>query len=95
MNESAADVARLQSLLDLSATKGGPHLRRTFQLPEHAVTAEQLVRYWGDGKSFALAEIVHAKWWRDLDHTRNGAFLTIEADVVYSWAHDPSSFIQS
>jgi len=169
MNESAADVARLQSLLDRSATKGGPHLRRTFQVPEHAVTAEQLVRYWGDGKGFALAtvtangeprvapvgvlleqahlyvptagdsghvahivrnpavslthwvddlvaiiihgkgalihresadypalaEIVRATWWRDLHHARNGAFLRIEADVLYSWAHDPSSFMQS
>ena len=57
MNESAGDLARLQSLLDRSATKGGPHLRRTFEYPEHAVTADQLVRYWGNRKDFALATV--------------------------------------
>jgi general stress protein 26 len=57
MNESENDVARLRSLLDRSATKGGPHLRRTFQLPEHALTADQMIRYWGALKEFALATV--------------------------------------
>jgi general stress protein 26 len=168
MNESAEDMARLQSLLHQSATKAGPHLRRTFEIPEHALTSKQLVRYWGAGKVFALATvtprgeprvapvgvlfdrgrpyvptatdsahvrhiaknssvslthwvsnfvaiIVHGhatlvprdgpefatlvavlseKWWQDLNRDRHGAFLRVEPDVIYTWAHEPSSFTE-
>ncbi len=45
----------LQALMDRSAVAAGPHLRRTFELPEHALSAAALVRYWGSGQSIALA----------------------------------------
>jgi hypothetical protein len=57
MSESHDDLARLQALLDRSTEQAGPHLRRTFELPEHALSAVQLVRYWGHEQQFALATV--------------------------------------
>jgi len=143
-------------------------LRRTFEIPGHALTSKQLVRYLDGGKVFALATvtlrgeprvapvgvlfdrgrpyvptasdsahvrnvaknssvslthwvsnfvaiIVHGhaalvsrdgpefatlvavlseKWWQDLHRDRHGAFLRVEPDVIYTWAHEPSSFTE-
>jgi uncharacterized pyridoxamine 5'-phosphate oxidase family protein len=51
------DLDRLQALLDQSVNQAGPHLRRTFELPEHSLSAAQLARYWGRERQFALATV--------------------------------------
>jgi len=57
MNESPDDLERLQALLNHSTERAGPHLRRTFELPEHALSAAQLVQYWGQEQQFAMATV--------------------------------------
>jgi general stress protein 26 len=48
----------LQRLLDRSAASAGTHLRRTFEFPEHALSAAQLVTYWNGGvRGVALATV--------------------------------------
>ena len=46
----------LQALMDRSAIEAGPHPRRTFELPDHALSAAALIRYWGSGQTIALAK---------------------------------------
>jgi hypothetical protein len=49
----------------------------------------------GDGPEFAtLVAIFSEKWWHDLHRDRHGAFLRVEPDVIYTWAHEPSSFTE-
>ncbi len=50
-------MSELQDLMDRSARNAGPHLRRTFELPDHALSAAALVRYWGSGQTIALATL--------------------------------------
>lgn len=50
-------MTELQDLMDRSAADAGAHLRGTFELPDHALTARQLVRYWGSGQTIALATL--------------------------------------
>jgi len=50
-------IARLQELLDDSAKHAGPHLRSTFEIPDHTLTAEQLVRRLDKSVSVALATV--------------------------------------
>lgn len=51
------DSDDLQALMDRSAIAAGPHLRRTFELPDHALSAAALIRYWGSGQAIALATV--------------------------------------
>jgi hypothetical protein len=39
MRETAADLERLQALLDDSIERAGPFLRSSFQLPGHSLSA--------------------------------------------------------
>lgn len=50
-------IARLQALLDDSAKNAGPHLRSTFGIPDHTLSAAQLVRYLDKPRSVALATV--------------------------------------
>jgi Pyridoxamine 5'-phosphate oxidase len=43
MRESAADLERLQALIDRSIDGAGPFLRSSFEMPERSLSAEQLV----------------------------------------------------
>lgn len=53
-----ADVNALQALIDRGTAEAGPSLRSTFELPEHAISARQLLRYWGSGhQQVALATV--------------------------------------
>ncbi|MCA9880397.1 MAG: pyridoxamine 5'-phosphate oxidase family protein [Thermomicrobiales bacterium] len=45
MRHTPADLDALQALLDRSHASAGRHLRATFELPEHALSARQLARY--------------------------------------------------
>lgn len=44
MRETATDLEWLEELIASSIDRAGPFLRSSFQMPEHALTAEQLVR---------------------------------------------------
>jgi hypothetical protein len=43
MRESAAELERLQALLDRSIESAGPFLRSSFEMPERSLSAQQLV----------------------------------------------------
>lgn len=77
------DLKELQELLDRSATQAGEHLRRTFEMPEHSLSAARLVRYLARTRSFALATVtpqgeprvapVHAVFLRNAFHVPTAA----------------------
>src|SRR5260370_41016813 len=54
MRETQEDIERLQGLLDSSIERAGAFLRRSFQMPEHSLTAQQLIDCWGDIKPAGL-----------------------------------------
>ncbi len=45
MKETPEDLEQLQKLLDQSLEQAGDFLRSSFQMPQHSLTAQQLVRY--------------------------------------------------
>jgi len=57
MRETQEDRERLQELLDHSIARAGVFLRRSFQMPEHSLTAQELIECWKDVKPVALATI--------------------------------------
>lgn len=57
MRETQADIERLQALLDHSIERAGVFLRRSFQMPEHSLTAQELIACWQDGQTVALATV--------------------------------------
>jgi GNAT superfamily N-acetyltransferase len=57
MRETQGDIERLQALLDKSVERAGAFLRRSFQMPEHSLTAEALVDCWRDVQTVALATV--------------------------------------
>ena len=57
MRETQEDIERLQALLDNSIERAGAFLRRSFQMPEHSLTAQQLIDYWRDVQTVALATV--------------------------------------
>src|SRR2546421_9787362 len=57
MRETQEDIERLQALLDNSIERAGTFLRRSFQMPEHSLTAQQLIDCWLDVQTVALATV--------------------------------------
>jgi len=57
MNETPEDIQQLQNLLDRSITKAGVFLRRSFQMPDHSLSARQLVHFWQGMQTIALATV--------------------------------------
>src|SRR5258708_38305446 len=57
MRETQEDIERLQGLLDSSIERAGAFLRRSFQMPEYSLTAQQLIDCWGDMKTVGLATV--------------------------------------
>jgi ribosomal protein S18 acetylase RimI-like enzyme/general stress protein 26 len=57
MRETPEDIERLQALLDHSIERAGAFLRRSFQMPEHSLTAQQLIECWLDVQTVALATV--------------------------------------
>jgi hypothetical protein len=55
VSEAGADLARLQELLDRSIEGAGPFLRSSFEMPEHSLTAAQLVAHLQGSLTVALA----------------------------------------
>ena len=86
MRHTAGDLEVLQGLLDRSAERAGEHLRRTFELPEHSLSATQLARYFEQPRPVALATVtargeprvapVHAVFYRGRFHIPTAADAT-------------------
>ncbi|MFL5665760.1 MAG: pyridoxamine 5'-phosphate oxidase family protein [Ktedonobacteraceae bacterium] len=57
MRETQEDIERLQALLDTSIERAGAFLRRSFQMPQHSLTAQQLIDCWLDVQTVALATV--------------------------------------
>lgn len=57
MYESEEDLQRIQDLLDSSIERAGTFLRRSFEMPEHSLSARQLVHFWQRVKTIALATV--------------------------------------
>src|SRR5436305_6252203 len=57
MRETPEDIERLQALLDNSIERAGTFLSRSFQMPEHSLTAQELVDCWQDIQTVALATV--------------------------------------
>ena len=55
MRETAADLERLQALIDRSIEGAGPFLRSSFQMPEHSLSAAQLAAHLDGSLTVALA----------------------------------------
>jgi Pyridoxamine 5'-phosphate oxidase len=57
VRETPADLERLQALLDSSVERASDFLRRSFQMPERSLTAEQLAGHLGGSLTVALATV--------------------------------------
>jgi hypothetical protein len=57
MRETQEDIERLQALLDNSIERAGAFLRRSFQMPQHSLAAQQLIDCWPDVQTVALATV--------------------------------------
>jgi hypothetical protein len=55
MRETPEDLIELQKLVDDSIAKAGDFLRDSFEMPEHSLSAKQLVTYLTGSKVVALA----------------------------------------
>ena len=55
MHETPEDLQKLQHLLDTSIERAGAFLRSSFEMPEHSLTAKQLVRHLQGQQTLALA----------------------------------------
>jgi hypothetical protein len=57
MRETAADLQRLQALLDDSVARASAFLRSSFQMPEHSLSAERLAAHLQGSLTVALATV--------------------------------------
>jgi len=57
MHEAPEDFQRLQTLIDQSIEQAGKFLRRSFQMPEHSLSAQQLVHFWQGMQTVAFATV--------------------------------------
>jgi hypothetical protein len=57
LRETAADLERLQQLLDASAERASPFLRASFQIPEHSLSARELAAHLQGSLTVALGTV--------------------------------------
>lgn len=57
MDETPDDLRRLQAVLTESIVHAGPFLRRSFQMPQHSLTAAQVARALQGSVTVALATV--------------------------------------
>jgi hypothetical protein len=57
MYETPADLRQLQALLDHSITQASPFLRSSFEMPEHSLSAAQLVAHLEGSLTVAVATV--------------------------------------
>ncbi|HEY7293715.1 MAG TPA: pyridoxamine 5'-phosphate oxidase family protein [Dehalococcoidia bacterium] len=55
MQESEADIARLQALIDRGIAQAGPFLRSSFEMPEHSLSARQVIAVFNGNTVVALS----------------------------------------
>jgi hypothetical protein len=57
MRQSPTSLTRLQAVLNSSAAGAGAHLRETFGIPDHTLSAGQLVHYLAEPQDVAIATV--------------------------------------
>ena len=57
MYETLEDFDMVQSLLNQSIENAGPFLRESFQMPDHSLSARQLVQFWQGVQTVAFATV--------------------------------------
>ncbi len=57
MYETPEDLQHLQAVLDQSIAHAGAFLRQSFQMPEHSLSALQLVHFWQAVQTVAFATV--------------------------------------
>jgi pyridoxamine 5'-phosphate oxidase-like protein len=57
MHETSADMDRLQTLLDRSIEQASPFLRRSFEMPDHSLSAAQLAAHLQGSLTVALGTV--------------------------------------
>lgn len=57
MQESPTDLARLQAVIERSIARAGPFLRSAFEMPDHSLSAAQVVAVFADSPTVALATV--------------------------------------
>lgn len=57
MYETPEDFQQLQNLIDRSIEQAGAFLRQSFQMPDHSLSARQLVHVWQGMQTIALATV--------------------------------------
>lgn len=57
MRETPEDVTRLEGLLRQSIERAGPFLRSSFEMPEHSLSARQLIAYLQGVQTVGLATV--------------------------------------
>lgn len=55
MHETPEDIEQLQTLLDRSIMQAGAFLRQSFEMPDHSLSARQLLHFWQGLQTVALA----------------------------------------
>lgn len=61
MYETQEDIQLLQDLLDRSIERAGEFLRQSFQMPDHSLSALQLVHFWQGVQTIALATVTRQR----------------------------------
>src|SRR5690349_17465632 len=57
MKETPEDIIQLQAILDQSIEKAGSFLRSSMEMPEHSLSATQLVNYLQGNQTVAFATV--------------------------------------
>src|SRR5689334_6003061 len=57
MKETPEDIIQLQAILDQSIEKSGSFLRSSMEMPEHSLSATQLVNYLQGNQTVAFATV--------------------------------------
>jgi hypothetical protein len=101
MRETAADLQRLQTLLDDSVERASTFLRSSFQMPEHSLSAAQLVAHLQGSLTIALGTVtargeprvapISALFLR-AQVQGHGVYLHLEPTSIYTFARDPDQY---
>lgn len=60
MRETAEDLRELQDLLDQSIDQAGPFLKSSFEMPDHSLSAQQIVNHLEGLPTISLASVTAA-----------------------------------
>lgn len=57
MYETTEDITQLQHTLDASIERAGAFLREAFEMPDHSLSATQIIEYYDQPRTVALATV--------------------------------------